>query len=562
MKPAWECVGAALVAEGFSATGGGKEDSFVGTLTSGRVAVDIELTVEDYNFLSMPRVRILNKDALPKSISAHLSEDDSLCYADRETFLLDRYQPDRSVLAVLERARETLGVLLHGNPTREIMAEFFAYWGGTPYAFIDPPLSLAEATLGVVNFKAGHVTRVAARSEDRLKSWAAAANATAEIQQSIAVIQCPEAVRPPSASIDTFEDALAWARSQPRISIDVAELATSNADPRPGLFLAGTNGIFGFLAVSDATLKAASRKGFRASSLPALWRSQASKLKIERLRGVAADHAEIVGRNLAGITPLSGKRIALIGCGTLGGHLARGLVQCGAGMDATFLLVDPDVFSPGNIGRHLLGVRHIGRNKAEALAEALRNDFPDVSIEAVPRSGATLMNRFAGYDLVIDATGMEQFSEALNAWALNGRTSRTAGLPIMYASLHGNGVAAQTFLDTGRPGDACFRCLRPAFDRPRRYPAVRPEYENPEVAVRPCGDGTFVPFAVDATMLTASLALRHGIDVLTGDGRPTLRTRVIELQKARHQNDCTPVRSDNCPACSHLISEPALSSPS
>lgn len=550
MSESWHRIKTVLEAQGFIPAGDVNEDRYVGALKSGSISVKVEVTIEDYDFLILPRVKVLDRQALPKAIRGHLTEGDYLCYADRETFLLDRYQPDRSILTVLDRARDTLNILLHGNPARDIAAELFAYWGGQPYAFIDPPRTMTRATLGSVSFRNGYVLRVVASTPERMKAWAAAGNATYEVAGSISVLQCTGDILPPGAPIETFADALAWTQIQQCAPDGLTELAISASDTAPGLFLVGENGVLGFQAIASPTLNIAAKRGFRSSKRGALWLTEKDKLKIERLRGVPADHDEIVARNLAGIAPLSGKKIALIGCGTVGSYLARGLVQNGAGHGASLLLIDPDIFAPGNIGRHLLGARYIGRNKAEAMVEVLRHDFPDVEIEAVMRSAAACFSRLSGFDLVVDATGSEQFSDALNGWALASRNAGRACPPILYACLHGNGIAAQTFLATGRAEDACFRCQRPLFDQSWRYPVVQSAYETPDVAVRPCGEGMFVPFAVDATMVAAALALRHAIDAVSQDGRPTFRMRAVDASKARHQNDRTLQRSDKCPGCS------------
>jgi tRNA A37 threonylcarbamoyladenosine dehydratase len=69
---------------------------------------------------------------------------------------------------------------------------------------------------------------------------------------------------------------------------------------------------------------------------------------------------------------LAGKRILLIGCGTIGSFLAQQLTQCGCGRAGGRLdLVDDDVLRPANLGRHLLGVPYLNRNKAEGCASNL-----------------------------------------------------------------------------------------------------------------------------------------------------------------------------------------------
>lgn len=65
--------------------------------------------------------------------------------------------------------------------------------------------------------------------------------------------------------------------------------------------------------------------------------------------------------------------VGIIGCGAIGGYLARGLAQSGVG---SLVLVDHDSLKAANLGRHVLGAEWMGRLKATALSEQLARDFP------------------------------------------------------------------------------------------------------------------------------------------------------------------------------------------
>lgn len=69
----------------------------------------------------------------------------------------------------------------------------------------------------------------------------------------------------------------------------------------------------------------------------------------------------------------------LIGCGSLGSHLARALCDSGY-RDLT--LVDNDRLSVGNIARHVCGFENIGHPKVKALKTALERGNPNIACEA------------------------------------------------------------------------------------------------------------------------------------------------------------------------------------
>jgi hypothetical protein len=102
---------------------------------------------------------------------------------------------------------------------------------------------------------------------------------------------------------------------------------------------------------------------------------QSDRVMLTRYGGHPVDERYLYSRNLGGLKTLAGKRIALIGCGTIGGFLAKQLAQSGAGScGGRLLLLDNDVLQPGNLGRHLLGVRDLAHNKAEGCRDQILRD--------------------------------------------------------------------------------------------------------------------------------------------------------------------------------------------
>src|SRR5262245_46622640 len=69
-------------------------------------------------------------------------------------------------------------------------------------------------------------------------------------------------------------------------------------------------------------------------------------------------------------------RVVLIGCGGIGSQLLPPLARYLASRPEPrplLVLVDGDVFEPGNLGRQVCSTRDLGTNKAEALAPVARD---------------------------------------------------------------------------------------------------------------------------------------------------------------------------------------------
>ncbi|MGR5278890.1 ThiF family adenylyltransferase [Vibrio rotiferianus] len=209
------------------------------------------------------------------------------------------------------------------------------------------------------------------------------------------------------------------------------------------------------------------------------------------------------------VNTLKNKRVCVIGCGTIGGYLAYGLTQIGAGTGRGELaLYDEDIVKTGNLGRHILGVQYLGEQKSDSLVHFItkqtlidnvsaHNNFKKVDIDK-------------GWDVIVDATGEQGFSLQLATWYREEICSRNKSTTLLIHSwISGFGHQVKSLLDDG--SGACFACL---FDysppsRKDRYPSFGSKNRpDPSIAFkRTCGE-SHLPFGSEVSMAAASLALR------------------------------------------------------
>jgi len=450
----------------------------------------------------------------------------------------------------LEQAKQTLRTLLHGNATDEYMAELSAYWSSTAYCLIDDLEPNTTVTFGICSFDKKPQILIAGKSDTRLSKWAKTAGGTFESLFTAPVLHANSVIRPPTTKNTTLKSATDWLDVQVETNRTLLETAIGDGVKEPSALIVGANAIIGFRAKRSLLMSNIEEGSFRKLTLPKLWQKEASKCEIERFHCVRSTQLEVTDRNLDRNAPLTGLRIAIVGCGTIGGYLARALVQLGAGHKGKLLLVDSDVFRPENLGRHILSVRHLSRNKASALGDQLQSDFPDLSVEAIAASAQANFDRLTGYDLVVDATGDQQFSDALNAFALKFTEEGRSFPPTLFAMIFGNGVAAQSFLTSWTSTSACYRCLKPNFDQDWRFSPVKSSTDEVFVSVRPCSRGAFIPYGVSASMHAAALAAGHLIDFFSEGYRDALRSVHIVPDKTKGKLRRSVNRAVNCPACS------------
>lgn len=108
---------------------------------------------------------------------------------------------------------------------------------------------------------------------------------------------------------------------------------------------------------------------------------------------------------------LTEKKVLIVGCGGLGGHLLENMLRIGVGH---IVAVDPDKFEPSNLNRQLLStVPLLGSSKAEAAAARAKAVDPEVEFRAVgeafsPKNADELVR---GCDLALD--GLDNVSDRL-----------------------------------------------------------------------------------------------------------------------------------------------------
>jgi hypothetical protein len=166
-----------------------------------------------------------------------------------------------------------------------------------------------------------------------------------------------------------------------------------------------------------------------------------------RFNGVGARHPLAEGGSAANLTPiciqrrdrgflvqrggghmeLESKRVLLLGCGSVGGHLAFLLARAGIG---ALTLVDHDIFTAENTYRHVLGKPYWGKLKALAMQQALMAQLPFINVQAIPKTIETAfvqdLIRLSDFDLIVSALG-----NPTSELALNERVRRAVGPPIV-----------------------------------------------------------------------------------------------------------------------------------
>jgi hypothetical protein len=525
--------------------------AFRGDLTCRGHAVGIRLEIWDWDFVSYPRIFLEKVPEVLKGFRPHVLSSGDLCYYTKGAIVLNRFMPAEAVARCLVRAQQTLEELAGGVEFQfGVQDEFGFYWSeGTVYAgHID--IKKKRAQLVFVesgNRKCYVLTQTGSEPE-----WLARAIGGSIKPDSEIPVWLIETAQQPSVDTEgglpkTIKDTLDWVKRWDSVSFQrLTNLLEGKEYLDYGMVafvFSNPVGLFGFFLNIDAT----HRKAYRRK--PARYRqylhSKGGRTRVTRIFGVDISPEFVHGRNIQGNSLLE-KKVAVIGCGAIGGYLAHALIKLGAGVGdfGRLTLIDYETMQPGNLGRHLLGFPALDLSKADALKNELSAQFPYLQLRVVKDDVREHLALFEE-DLIVDATGEEALSIALTGMHQEWLRARGAS-PLLHVWVAGNGEAVQALFVDGKKG-GCYRCMW--VDDTEKGMKDRIPLLKKAPATRFVGCQSVTMFPVSAAMSAAALASDIVIDWLSGEPSPRFRTRTRENADVFGVKNQDLARLKGCPAC-------------
>lgn len=145
------------------------------------------------------------------------------------------------------------------------------------------------------------------------------------------------------------------------------------------------------------------------------------------------------------------KRVLVVGCGGLGGHLIDMLARIGVGF---LRVVDGDVFEPSNLNRQLLSeVPLLGVSKAKAAAAKVSRVNPETEVEAI----AGFLTEKNARQLVLSCDAVLDGLDNIDSRRILAKECEKAKIPFIYGAV--SGWVAQAAVSM--PGDHLVETLYP-----------------------------------------------------------------------------------------------------
>lgn len=467
--------------------------------------------------------RVALVDAPPFLTWPHVEKDNLLCL-EANNFEVNPEAPAGAAAYLLGKAEEMINDLAAGKRDADFRDEFVSYWDwaadkGTRIVSLlrpEPPTRLVVLWRGQSYYLVGE-------SVEQLQKWLANRSGKA-----------PDYFETVSACLVWLNEALV-PREYPETADALRALLTErdaqaeallnglirNQPDKAAVFIGANtaNGpaLAGVLVSAPKAQKYGARnpviKGFRPGMIPepVLVNRYFGGGAVVRRPIERADAGWVHGRGRdARARRLADTRVVLFGCGSLGAPIAISLAQSGVGQ---ITLVDFDTLSWANTGRHPLGAGQVDQNKARALAEMLRVDFPHATFEFIVNDVDTVVRKHADVlekaNLIVAATGSWAAESRLDAW----HASVGRNVPVLYTWMEAHAVAGHAVLLAGEQailGDGFDGTGLPNF-RATDWPG------GPQALQEPACGAVYQPYGPIEAGAVSNLAGGLALEALLGE---------------------------------------------
>lgn len=469
----------------------------------------------------------------------HLEEDGFLCILPTDAAISNE-DPVGVVRCLLTEAHQLIEKNIRGTNVEDFRSEFLSYWNRAAdntaldcFSVLEP-----QGPSRRISIWRGKNKRIVGENPESLTRWLQRWGAKKGKGQDYklydgALVWLPEPLLPKEYP-NTGADVRTIVQTDSPLALpiidDLTAAATGTLEVILGSFTPHGACFAAVSVPSPHRVIAPNRKsdpltkGFRPGHVPKKLLAKrffTGARKVTKARVERSDHHWIHGRDQdARQQYLRKAHIAILGCGSLGGPLARLLGQAGIG---NLLLVDPDTMDWPNVSRHELGVASVNRYKATELTKEIEKALPhlgDISARhvRVGQNAKELMNELASYDLIVSTMG----SWAAESFLNNTQRYRDDYPPILYGWVEPNAGAAHAVY-VPREG-ACFRCG--TNDKGRPYLTVTEWPNNRGTLQAPACGAIFTPYGPAELCWAHALLTESVVDILTRDSKTTAYHRV------------------------------------
>ncbi|MCB0737327.1 MAG: ThiF family adenylyltransferase [Bacteroidetes bacterium] len=458
----------------------------------------------------LPKFILKKYDAL--GFLPHIEPNAAICYLEKESVYVNRDEPKVVFQASVELAVQTLKDGLIGTNHQDFREDFHVFWernvnvsSKTVHSFIEitdsPKLIVVE----------GNDQKLILKDSDDVRSLG---NKRSKVKSETGIyipLNNKKLLIPPKYDEQWTADRFVnWLEEH--VDDDVWDCVQDILDELNPISIKYI--VFSVPRITGNSILAGVRLVPRNSDHPLL--HEQSGWKMEYLNIGRLDPSAFLPRSGAKIE-LQSKKVLLVGCGSVGSHVALNLAKMGLG---SITLVDNDLFSLENIHRFAIGFEYAYKSKVAAMKEFLNKNYLNtkvtsysVSLENYLEQHGAELNQF---DLVISATGDPTVNMFLNQLCIEKELS----LIVAWNEPYGIGGHSQLSVPDKK---GCYKCLYPELYNLASF-ASQDQPKPFHKKHLGCGE-VFTPYNALDSSRTADLASRQCIAYLTDkEVEPNIRS--------------------------------------
>jgi molybdopterin/thiamine biosynthesis adenylyltransferase len=465
---------------------------------------------------SLPKIYLSKEDYSKLAPIPHVDKNRFVCTKDPNIAFLNDKKPEEAVDELIHVAIDIIKKGIKKENIKNFTEEFLAYWNDqaeTKFLSLWVPSSKIEI-VKIIKFvrNLALFKYLIARSVEEAKNWVASIKIQIDEDRVYEALHLPLSnpfdVPLPQNNHDIYK---LIKNSRGKNYIALEKFLNENNSNRTIIvsFQLGDDRILaGWIF---APWEKEIYDGFRRNKVPLEIRLQRTALiPIEKINIEKADPDRLFGRGGLGVRQsLKNASIAIIGCGSLGSHLAISLSKSGI---SKFLLVDNDILEPANVARHVCGFYEAIRHcyKSEAVKNRLLEHFPHINCFSSKEDILDLLEKDESvlneHNLSVVAIGDKAVERRLSYLLKKGIIK----LPLIFIWLEPYGVAGHFLYIHPRKG-GCFQCC---FNSEGIFEYSVAKY-NKDLFKRESGcQSTFVPYSNLEIDIFVNVATREIIHCL------------------------------------------------
>ncbi len=486
--------------------------SFEGYISIENQPVKLWVSLDKFFPLSLPDIFLKPFDAL--GFIPHIAKNGWVCYVQNEGLFFDRNNPVGIIRDALFRTKQLLLDGLNQKNRQDFLDEFEFYWRQlSNVQFLESFISLNNKPQRIIAKKSQNKYVAIAHRDIDIYNYDNSIKQSTSYKAIYLPLNSSDFVFPPSFNqfwtLEEIKNVILSniSTESKQFLKDIAKEKVKNEEIviLSQITPNGNTSVFGILftgvELAHPLMEAAKVKNI----IP---------LSLSRM-----DKNYLLPRGGSQIE-LNNKRVALIGCGSVGGFISQDIIRAGV---QNLTLIDKDILEPENTFRHVMGYNDSYPEKVLALKEEIEIKMPYISITAQDKSIEELIANkkfhFNDFDLIIVALGVPTIELYLNQLCHITKNSP----PIIFTWLEPYGIGGHALLTNNGGCNGCLECLY-LSDTPEQDEALFNKASFAEKGqtfaktLTGCGS-LFTPYSALDSAQTAILATRLAISVLNNEER-------------------------------------------